>query len=324
MSWLPRPSLHQEPARGPHMFSAASRGKLSTTPSSLVAIAVQYHLKAPVYALTADSVLFGASSNPVIIAIMSNPNRSSFHPSLPPQTAPSETVRLFTSDADPAELEIRRDGDTFLTITKKLHRDGHTNPDLEIWHLDLTTTAVIPRYLDPDNTDVTALWNVEVVYGAGGTGPPGGVEYKLLGEHDAFTFQRVVTGYTPSERFKNVTASTLEQHLFKRSTMAEADGEAQLWWSEPPEPIGEPTSPFSSTPTGLSPRARFTPRPASVLSTQSAASARSMSIQTDAKGRELMVSRANPPPLLVLFGRGTVSDEDGNKLHHTWRVNSKL
>lgn len=232
-------------------------------------------------------------------------------PPVPPLTV--ETVQLFSPAANmELELDICRTSDTLLKITRKVYSDESANPHLDTRHLDLTREAVLLQYTVSDNTDVATLWHVRVIYGTDSLYPDD-IEYHLLSERDAFTFQRLVTGYSPHQRFKNVSVSALEQHTFRRATTVDSDGEVQLWSSQPPESPDEVLVPPGPAPT----------RPGSMFSAQSGPSVRSrISIQTDLKGRELSVTMAEPPPLLVLFGKGPRSN--GNRRYHIWRVDSEL
>lgn len=124
------------------------------------------------------------------------------------------------------------------------------------------------RYTVSDNIDVERLWQIDVVFG---TRPAlTVVEYRFLREQDAFSFQRLVTGYSPYRRFKNVSASALEQRFFRRAKDIEVCGEAQVWSSAPLE-FGEE-------------------QPAA----------------TDCLPDEgIDVTMAKPPPLLVIFAKTT-------------------
>jgi hypothetical protein len=219
--------------------------------------------------------------------------------------------------------------DTYFKIIKKVYREGHADPPAhtDTGRLDLTAHSVLLLYTINDNTDLTTLWHIRVVYQVvyqAGDEVADATDYKLLSDQDAFTFQRLVTEYSVGSRFRNVSASALQQHLFKRATTIDGVGEVQLWWSQPRDSPDHPLEPPSPAPTGQSTGVASASRPGSRLSTQSAPSFRSVSIQTDQKGRELSVTMAEPPPLLVLFGKGGTSNDDNAPCLTIWRVDSEL
>ncbi len=191
-------------------------------------------------------------------------------------------------------LEISRRSTTSLKITKKVYRDGPAGPaiELETERLDLTRDAVLLLYTISSPTDVETGWNIRVVISKWDS-----TEYHLQSEEDAFTFQRLITGYSPYGRFNNVFASALELHTFTRSTLIQQTGELQLWWFQSPE-SGDKWSPLGPAQTERNRSGWFR--------------------------RERVVAMAKPPPALpVLFGE-EAGFKNGNKLYHMWRVDSKL
>ncbi len=252
---------------------------------------------------------------------MSNHSGSRSYSTLPPPTV--ETIRHYSLLGDLEELEIERTSDTFLRITKLVYRDGATDPNRETERIDLTREAVLPLYTVTDNTDLTTLWHIRVMYGGGGPTPQI-IDYKLWSEQDAFAFQRLITGYSPYRRFKNVLASALEQHTFRQATEIDSFGEVQLWWLQQPEPrdAEPPPVPLSPAQTGPSTRGE----PASVYG-PAPSLAQTVRVQTDLMGREVAVTMAKPPPLLVLFGKDGASNSGKNVArfrYQMWRVDGEL
>jgi len=260
---------------------------------------------------------------PAKISKMSSHSRSGSRTALPP--LPAETVQLFSSTSEREELVICCSSDAFLKITKKIYHNGPTNPHLDTWRLDLTKDAVLLLYTINDKTDVTARWQIEAIYGAESKDFDS-IDYELLSEQDVFTFQQLVTGYWPSWRLSNVSASALEQHKIRQATEIDSVGEIQLWsWSQQHAPLDESPLPLTPATTRSSTENRSISGSGSVLSAQYAPSVhvRKASVYTDLKGRELSVTMAEPPPLLVLFGKAaTLNSRD--KPYHMWRVDSEF
>ncbi|KAK0701227.1 hypothetical protein B0H67DRAFT_688114 [Lasiosphaeris hirsuta] len=223
-------------------------------------------------------------------------------PILAPRMPASVTVQLYSNVVGQEELEVCRTGDHSLKITKKSYQDG-TKTHTE--RLDLTKNAVLPLYADADNTDLERLWQIDVVYGTGSDRET--VEYQFREQQDAFTFQRLVTGYSPirSLRFEKVSASALEQHTLRRATEIDVKGEAQLWqWSDPQGEL----SPLSTTPTGSCTRGGT----GSIRSTARIVRGGG-TVQKDLKGREIIVTMAKPPPLLVILARKAATKQESKK-----------
>lgn len=198
-----------------------------------------------------------------------------------------------------------------MKITKKFCHEGLAYPVSEVRLLDLTREAVLPLYAMVGSSDLASLWQIRVVYNMESPFAQN-IAYELLGERDAFTFQRLITGYSTHRRFKNVIASALERHLFRRATKIGAVGEVQLWWYHRSESMEQPRSAFSPAQTS------------SGSETWSSSGSRPLlpfkfstgSVQSDLLGRVTTVTMTEPPPLLVLFGKT-------NNLYCTWRVNSE-
>ena len=252
---------------------------------------------------------------------MSNHSGSRSYSTLPPPTV--ETIRHYSSLGDLEELEIERTSDTFLRITKLVYRDGATDPNRETERIDLTREAVLLLYTVIDNTNLTTLWHIRVIYGGGGPTPQV-IDYELRSEQDAFAFQRLITGYSPYRRFKNVLASALEQHTFWQASEIDSFGEVQLWWFQQPEPpdAEPPPVPLSPTQTGPSTGGESASVYGSVTSL-----AQTVRVQTDLMGREVAVTMAKPPPLLVLFAKAAApnySKKAARVAYQIWRVDGEL
>ncbi len=252
---------------------------------------------------------------------MSNHSGSRSYSTLPPPTV--ETIRHYSSLGDLEELEIERTSDTFLRITKLVYRDGATDPNRETERIDLTREAVLLLYTVIDNTNLTTLWHIRVIYGGGGPTPQV-IDYELRSEQDAFAFQRLITGYSPYRRFKNVLASALEQHTFWQASEIDSFGEVQLWWFQQPEPpdVEPPPVPLSPTQTGPSTGGESASVYGSVTSL-----AQTVRVQTDLMGREVAVTMAKPPPLLVLFAKAAApnySKKAARVAYQMWRVDGEL
>ena len=251
---------------------------------------------------------------------MSNHSGGRSYSTLPPTP---ETIRHYSSLGDLEELEIERTSDTFLRITKLVYRDGSTNPNRETERIDLTREAVLPLYTITDNTNLTKLWHIRVVYGGGGPAPQV-VNYELRTEQDAFAFQRLITGYSPYRRFKNVEASALEQRTFWQAREVYSFGEVQLWSFQQPEPpdAEPPPVPLSPAQTGLSVGGSSASGYGSVISL-----AQTVRVQTDLMGREVAVTMAKPPPLLVLFAKAAAPNygkKAARMAYQMWRVEGEF
>jgi hypothetical protein len=140
---------------------------------------------------------------------------------------------LYTTIVGREELNIVRESHHSLAITKETYCDRQREPHTDRRHFNLVSEAALLQYTVSDNIDVERLWQIDLVYG---TRPAlTRVEYRFLSEQDAFRFQHLVTGYSPYRRFKGVSASALERHLFRRAKNINVSGEAQLWSCAPLE-----------------------------------------------------------------------------------------
>ena len=249
---------------------------------------------------------------------MSSSSGSRSAPALP--IPAFETVRLY-SVVGREELEIIRTSDSSLMITKKIYHEENGNLVRDIERPDLTRESVILWYTIANNTDLTRLWHVDIVYRRGGSARET-IEYQLLSSRDAFTPQRLVTGYSPYKRFKNVFASALKQHMLRQATELEVVGEAQLWWIPSPESEDEPTLGLNTSQTGSS----VGSRPRSIISYATSTRTSTTQIQRDLQGREMVVTTTRPPPLLVFFAKEAARDgkKPAKETYKIMRVESKL
>ncbi len=228
-------------------------------------------------------------------------------------------VRLY-SIVGRQELEISHQRVTSLKIAKKAYHDDEL-VTTETILLDLTRDTVLLLYTITDSPDVTTPWHIRVILGMHDES-----RYDLLSEQDAFTFQRLITGYSPYARFKNLFASALERRTLTGSTLNEVIGEVQLWWCQSPESGNEPGPPpprLSLAQTERNTRgwpASSGPAPRPTLQRFFVHRG---PVSTDLNGVESVVAMPNPPPLLVLFGTEDAS-KNGNKLYQMWRVDSEL
>ena len=234
-----------------------------------------------------------------------------------------ETVRLFSIlGREELEIEISHLGATFLKIAKRTY-DGYSDTETvrQTDRLDLTRDTVLLLYTITGIPDVTSLWHIKVIISEHDEW-----SYHLLSEQDAFTFQRLITGYSPCGRFKNLFASALERRTFTRSTSIEVIGEVQLWWCQSPESgnePGPPPPPLSVAQTERNTRGWSASSGPALRPTRQGFFVRRGPVSTDLNGREIVVAMRNPPPLLVLFGTGDTS-KNGKELYQMWRVDSEL
>ena len=213
--------------------------------------------------------------------------------------APQRLVLVSSASENPParrELSVYRQSEDrrILRIVEAKYSGDETQPYRQIDRLqsflDLTQDSVIPRYTIA--SEPQSEWNVEVVCGKGTSR----IAYALRERKDAFEFQRLCTGYEPTEHFEGVSCSVTFKSAIQ-DAIYKGRGEIQLWQPEAGRSSATSMVPPSSRRTSL--------HGTSVGSTTRSTVVRRTSVlseQTDAEGGTTAIICELPrPPVLVAF-----------------------
>jgi hypothetical protein len=207
------------------------------------------------------------------------------------------------------ELLIFRQGDPdqFRFIERTY---STTNPssycDLERF-FDLREDVVIPTYTMASHP--RREWTVEVLFGRARSP----ATFAFSDRKQVFCLQRLLTGYRPAtQHYENVQCCVTYKNkrvpVFGRDQHLQGEGEIQFWkWPKAETKSLSPISSHAPTLHSLSDQAR--PSLPDMVRQLDVAN-----VHTDhVRGRELLISRLDPPPLLVAF----IRDKQGYKMLKT-------